>query len=316
MRFNNFTTFIIILLCALNIKAGFFDRIVALKDNILNSFADEDKELNIDFGGSFTSRLDVYYDESDTNNLKPVVIFIHGGAWIVGDKIKYSKIGTLLVEEGYIGVLPNYILFPFGSFEDMVDDVYKAVEWTYNNIEKYGGDKSKIILSGHSAGAHLAALTTIKSTLKLENQDEDLEPLPELSKLVLFNGPFDFDDYDSITNFFTQSGEVDHGIAEKLISKIFRSKDIGPTDILRRIKEKSIANLGVSKVNVFYADQDKLVPEKSANNFIAQIRRVCPKTAINYIFNQGNGFEHSTLIYGARTDDKEKQKLFMNVIEM
>jgi acetyl esterase/lipase len=316
MKISNFTTFLIILLCALNVNAGLLTRLKALKDNIVNYFADDDKELNIDYGGSFTSRLDVYYDESDTSNLKPVVIFVHGGAWIIGDKIKYSKIGTLLVDEGYIGVLPNYVLFPFGSIEDMVDDVYKAIEWTYNNIEKYGGDKTKIILSGHSAGAHLAALTLIKSTLKMENQDEDLDPLPNLSKLVLFNGPFDFDDYDSITNFFTQSEEVDHGIAEKLISKIFRSKDIGPTDILKRIKEKSLAGLGVPKVNFFYADNDKLVPEKSANGLITQIRRVCPKTAINYIFNQGNGFEHSTLIMGARNDDKEKQKLFMNIIEM
>lgn len=271
--------------------------------------------ININFGGSLTSKLDVYYDESDTSNLKPVVIYIHGGAWIIGDKAKYSKIGTLLSEEGYVGVLPNYILFPFGSIEDMVDDIYKAVEWTYNNIENYGGDKSRIILTGHSAGAHLAALTTIKASLKMENLDEDLTPLPKFEKLVLFNGPFDFDNYDTITNFFTKS-EVDNGIAERLISKIFRSDNIGPTDILKKLKNKALSDLGFPKINFFYADKDKLVPEASANGLMAQIRRVCPKTAINYIFNQGNNFDHSTLILGARNDDEKMKKMFIDIINM
>jgi len=171
MRVTKLSSVLIFLLFALTVNAGLIDRIKALANNIMNTFSDENKELNIKYGSSFGSKLDVYYDMDDTDNLKPVVIFIHGGAWIIGDKVKYSKIGTVLCDAGYVGIVPNYVLFPFGSIEDMVEEVYKVVEWIYNNIEQYGGNKNRIILSGHSAGAHLAALTTIKSILKMENLD-------------------------------------------------------------------------------------------------------------------------------------------------
>ncbi|KAG4100277.1 alpha/beta-hydrolase [Neocallimastix lanati (nom. inval.)] len=127
------------------------------------------KRTDIKYGGSYFGTLDVYYDENDINNLKPVIIYVHGGAWMFGNKNKNTGVGNLLIREGYIGVNPNYVLFSRGSMDDMVDNIYKAIQWTYKNISKYGGNKNKIILSGHSSGAHLAALTTFKSSLGIEN---------------------------------------------------------------------------------------------------------------------------------------------------
>ncbi|ORX79652.1 alpha/beta-hydrolase, partial [Anaeromyces robustus] len=86
------------------------------------------------------------------------VIHIYGGYWITNSKISYTNIGSLLEESGYIAVLPNYILFPNGTIEDMVDDIYNAIQWTFKNISKYGGDPNQISISAHSSGAHLTAL--------------------------------------------------------------------------------------------------------------------------------------------------------------
>jgi len=130
----------------------------------------------------------------------------------------------------------------------------------------------------------------------MENLDYNLTPLPRLRKLVLFNGPYDFDDYDVITKFFTQSG-VDRGIAEKVVTKFFASDDVSPTDIVRSQSSNSIYDLGVPKIVFFYSDKDKIVPESSANKLIREIRRVSPKTVINYIYNRGNNLKHNTHTY-------------------
>jgi acetyl esterase/lipase len=308
---------LLILLCTYNANAAsIIDNLVALKDNIISMVQDSNTKLNVSYEGSAFGKLDIYYDKNfDSDNLKPVVIFVHGGAWLFGDKYEYSKIGTYLREEGYVAVIPNYILFPKGKIDDMVNDVYQSIFWTYKNIHLYGGNENKIILSGHSAGAHLSVLTIIKSYLQLENLDKFLIPLPRLEKLVLFNGPYDFDDYDVVTNLITKEN-ADHGVAERVVSKLLASDDIGPTDILKLYKDSSIPDFGVPKITFFYTDEDQLVPESSANNLIKQIRRVTTNTEINYIYNQGNGFDHSTLIYGARTDDEALKKMFLDIITL
>jgi len=269
--------------------------------------------MNIYVGGSDDNDVDVYYNKNDISNKKEVVIFVHGGAWLFGSKFQNSKIGSLLCREGYVAVIPNYVLYPKGKIDEMVNDVYKTVEWTYNNISKYGGDNKKIILSGHSAGAHLSVLTVIKSYLEMENLDYNLTPLPRLRKLVLFNGPYDFDDYDEITKFFTQS-DVDRGIAEKVVTKLFASDDVSPVDIVRSQSSNSISDFGVPKIVFFYCDKDQIVPKNSANKLIQEIRRVSPKTVINYIYNRGNNLKHSTLIDGARSGDEVMEQYFMEII--
>ncbi|OUM67394.1 hypothetical protein PIROE2DRAFT_5140 [Piromyces sp. E2] len=302
MRTYSFFSIVILLLFAVNSQAGILDKIISYKDNIINLITDKNIKSNIYAGGSNSNYLDVYYDKDDINNKKEVVIHIHGGAWIAGSKNQNSKIGSLLQSEGYVAVLPNYVLYPQGKIEEMVNDVYQSILWTYNNISKYGGDNKKIILSGHSAGAHLIALTVIKSFLKMENlNNKYLSPLPELKKLVLFNGPYDFDDYDALAQFLKKSN-VDNGIVETFITKVFSSDDVSPTDILRTLKSNSITSFGVPVMTFFYCDKDKMVRESSANNFIDELRRVSPNTIVKYIFNEGNNFEHSTLIDGARSD--------------
>jgi len=314
MKTNSLISIVFLLLFAISSNAGLIDKLISYKDNIINAFNEENVKMNIYVGGSDDNDVDVYYNKRDISNKKEVVIFVHGGAWLFGSKYQNSKIGSFLCKEGYVAVIPNYVKYPKGKIDDMVEDVYKTVEWTYNNISKYGGDRTKIILSGHSAGAHLSALTVIKSYLKMENHDYNLSPLPKLDKLVLFNGPYDFDDYDVITKFFTQS-DVDRGIAEVVVSKLFASDDVSPTDIVKSQKSNSISDFGVPKIVFFYCDKDQIVPESSANKLIKEIRRVSPKTVINYIYNRGNNLKHSTLIDGARSGDENMEQYFLEIIK-
>ncbi len=121
--------------------------------------------------------LDIYYnDELDTQ--KPVVIYIHGGGWSVGDKSSQIENKVSLFQSlNYIFVSINYRLSPFPyelnnsnriMYPTHNNDIADAIKWVYDNINLYGGNHNKIALLGHSAGAHLAALTGTNNTF-LEN---------------------------------------------------------------------------------------------------------------------------------------------------
>eukprot|EP00833_Pecoramyces_ruminatium_P011170 jgi/Orpsp1_1/1185202/evm.model.c7180000092761.1 len=275
-----------------------------------NYLAYENIERDIDFNNG--RLLDVYYDKKNTSELKPVYLFIFGGSWYSGDKVKFTKFGQLFETNGYVAVLPNYILFPRGGFEDMVDDIYKAIKWTIDNIEKYGGDPTKISLSAYSAGSHLTTLTLLKSLLEMKNKKATLEPFPEFEKVILLNGPYDFDDFSVVKRLF--GTDINNSIIEKLAKLVFRSKNVSPTDILKLYKDDSIDNLGAKKFIFFYTSLDAQVKESSAVNFMAQMKRVCPTVNIEYVYKEG--YEHTTLTRGVRAGQQEQEDVFMSLVNL
>jgi len=96
------------------------------------------------------------------DKLKPVLIFVHGGAWNSGNKSLYNFFGNRMARKGIVTVIPDYTKSPEANFDQMASEIASAVLWTKKNIAAYGGDSNQIFLSGHSAGGHLAALISIK----------------------------------------------------------------------------------------------------------------------------------------------------------
>lgn len=97
-------------------------------------------------------KLDVYY--SPDLEERPVVVWFHGGGLTGGERF----IPEELKESGYVVVAPNYRLIPKVEVDSCINDAAAAVAWVFDNIEKYGGDPSKIFVSGHSAGGYLTSL--------------------------------------------------------------------------------------------------------------------------------------------------------------
>ena len=94
----------------------------------------------------------------------PVLFFLHGGAWVAGNKdnflglFSYSDFGKTLARLGIGTVMPNYRLSPQVQHPAHIEDVARAFAWTYRNIARYGGRTDQIFVGGHSAGGHLACL--------------------------------------------------------------------------------------------------------------------------------------------------------------
>lgn len=116
--------------------------------------------LNISYGKSAQAKLDIYGKKS--KELKPVIMFWHGGSWKSGSKDYYRFVADYMERLGAIPIIVGYPLSPEQTFPGFIDDARSAVEWTRDNIQEYGGDPDRIYVMGHSAGAHLAVIATLQ----------------------------------------------------------------------------------------------------------------------------------------------------------
>lgn len=112
------------------------------------------------YGSHARHRLDVYRAPGATN--APVILFVHGGAFLRGNKDATSQIyGNLpryFARHGCIGINMEYRLAPEAAYPAGTEDVALAMAWLRQNVQTYGGDAANIFLIGHSAGgAHAAA---------------------------------------------------------------------------------------------------------------------------------------------------------------
>jgi arylformamidase len=113
------------------------------------------RRLDVAYGPGETDRLDIF---PSTRSDAPVFVFIHGGYWRALNKRDASFVAPALVAAGAMVVVPDYALCPAVTVEAIALQLARAVAWTYRNAALYGGDPRRIVVGGHSAGGHLAAM--------------------------------------------------------------------------------------------------------------------------------------------------------------
>jgi len=123
-------------------------------------------------------KLDIYYP-TDRMGFTTVVWF-HGGGITGGDKFIPEK----LKEKGIAVIAVNYRLSPRAMCPSYIEDAAAAVAWAYKNIEKYGGDPKKIVVSGHSAGGYLTSMVGLDKKW-LAKYDIDAN---DIAMLIPFSG--------------------------------------------------------------------------------------------------------------------------------
>ncbi|MCB5364270.1 alpha/beta hydrolase [Pusillimonas sp. CC-YST705] len=88
----------------------------------------------------------------------PIHLHIHGGAWRMLRKEDVAFAGPAFTQAGMHLVLPDFSALPGVRLPDVVLQLVRAVSWVYRNVGRYGGDRNRIYLSGHSSGAHVCAV--------------------------------------------------------------------------------------------------------------------------------------------------------------
>jgi acetyl esterase/lipase len=212
-------------------------------------------------------RLDVYRSLLPPPRSAPVMVYIHGGAWTIGEKREQGKPMMFeLVARGWVCVAINYRLSPKYTWPDHIVDAKRAVAWVKEHITEYGGDPSFVAVSGGSAGGHLCAL------LALSAGDATFQPGFEqtdasVQACVPFYGVMDMTSSPEVSRYGT--GLVD--MLEKTVMKATESehpelfRDASPTFRVRRDAPPFFVLHGVN---------DTLVPVETARVFVERLRAV------------------------------------------
>ncbi len=203
--------------------------------------------------------LDIYHT-SNTTEKKPIVVWVHGGGWSIGDKAnKVQDKVQLFQAQGWLLVSVNYRLSPFPyqlnnpnrvKYPDHNQDVADALKWIYDNISQYGGDQRKMVLLGHSAGAHLVALTGTRP-------------------LFLANNGVPFSAIKGVAAIDTEGYDIPTKIAE---GNDLYLNAFGPTESLH-IEASPLFNIqsGESYPNFFIAKRGSQSRLDLANQFMAAL---------------------------------------------
>lgn len=111
--------------------------------------------------GARQLHMDVFYPKKVKN--APIVVLVHGGGWISGDKSHMHPLAQTLAGRGYVAAAVEYRLSPEIEYPAGVQDVKYAIRWLKANQKKWKGDSAKVAVLGSSAGGQLAALVAFSS---------------------------------------------------------------------------------------------------------------------------------------------------------
>ncbi len=134
---------------------------------------------DISYGPHKMHVLDVYRPKNKEGKL-PVIVSVHGGAWVYGDKELYQHYCMNLAQRGFAVVNFTYRLSPESKYPCHLEDTVSVFQWTLEHASEYGFDTENIFAVGDSAGAHILALFCCMCTN------------PEYAKRYTFRAPEGF----------------------------------------------------------------------------------------------------------------------------
>jgi acetyl esterase/lipase len=141
----------------------------------------------VPYGDNPRQRLDVYVPAGRPAG-SPVLVFYYGGSWKEGSKADYAFVGQALAAQGFVTIVADYRLFPETGYTGFLADSAGAVRWARDNAAGFGGDPSRIVLAGHSAGAYNAAMVAL-NPVYLRQAGVDPRVIRGFAGL---SGPYDF----------------------------------------------------------------------------------------------------------------------------
>ncbi|XP_050269873.1 isoprenylcysteine alpha-carbonyl methylesterase ICME-like isoform X4 [Quercus robur] len=222
------------------------------------------------YGDQPRNRLDLFLP-ANSGEPKPVVIFVTGGAWIIGYKAWGSLLGQQLAERDIIVACIDYRNFPQGTIGDMVEDTSQGISFVCNHLTEYGGDPNRIYLMGQSAGAHISACALLEQAIK-ESEPEKGESITwSVSQLKAYFG---------LSGGYNLPNLVDHFNNRGLYRSIFLSIMEGEQGLQRfspevQIQDKSIRD-AVSRlppITLFHGTSDYSIPSDASKTFVDALQR-------------------------------------------
>ena len=210
-----------------------------------------------------TLSLDVYRP-STPGNKRPALLYLHGGAWTVGDKREQGlPLLQHLARNGWVCFSANYRLSPGATFPDHLVDVKAALAWIREHCAEYGADPSFVAVSGGSAGGHLAAL------MGLTENDARYQPGFETADTSVQSVVPIYGVYDTTNRLGVQADEYVTMLMEPLVIKAFLSEE---PEKFAEASPLDRVHPGVPPFLVIQGDNDTLAPVVEARAFVDELR--------------------------------------------
>jgi len=207
----------------------------------------------IAYGDGPRRKLDVYPAAPDAR--QPVIVFLYGGAWNSGRRQDYAWAARALAAKGFVVVVPDYRLAPEDPFPAFVEDAAAATAWAHRNAARFGGDRERIVLMGHSAGAHIAMMVALDRRF-LDRADV---PRTAIRGVVGLAGPYKFDPNEK-------------GVLREAFGRYAEPDAVQPVTFVRADAPPALLLHGDADTRVRLSNSERLGRELSAAGAQAQVK--------------------------------------------
>lgn len=226
-------------------------------------------------------RLDLYEGEARWPGPRPVFVYVHGGAWVIGNRRQQGRLTIHeLAAAGWLCASIDYRLSPRATFPDHLDDVRAALTWLRAHVAEHGGDPSFIVIGGGSAGAHLACLAALEDA----TLDDAARGGPPLAGCVSYYGVYDLVDDE---RHFRHRAFQDLLMARMVMKcRLADARD-------RYAKASPVAQVcaAAPPFLLLHGDRDTLAPVTAARRFRDELRKAGVVTAYVELPGAHHAFE-------------------------
>ncbi|CAN5268499.1 alpha/beta hydrolase [soil metagenome] len=198
-----------------------------------------------------------------TDARAPVLVQVHGGAWIMGNKDQQAgPLMAHMADRGWVCVAINYRLSPRATWPDHIGDVKRALAWVKANIADHGGDPGFVAITGGSAGGHLSSLAALSAN-EAAFQPGFEEADTSVVAAVPFYGVYDWTNRDG-------TGRAD--MEDMLARKVLKSRLEEARDVWEQASTMSWVGPDAPPFFVIHGTNDTLVPVEQARAFVDLLR--------------------------------------------
>jgi acetyl esterase/lipase len=231
--------------------------------------------------GHERQKLDLYLPE--IGNKRPLIIWIHGGAWMMGNK---ENAGALqFLSEGFAVASVNYRLSQHAIFPAQIEDCKAAVRWLRAHAGQYSLDPERFGAWGPSAGGHLVALLGTTGDTKEFEVGENLMFSSKVQAVVDFFGPTDFLEMDKQR---LPDGMV-HNTPDSPESRLVGGHIAGNEDKVQKANPITYVTQSAPPFLIVHGDADPLVPHHQSELLDASLRAAGVKVRFYTVKGGGHG---------------------------
>ncbi len=218
------------------------------------------------------NRLDIWRrSDLPTDAGAPVLLQVHGGAWVIGQKEGQAyPLMAHLADRGWVCVTINYRLSPRATWPDQIVDVKRAIDWTRRMIAAHGGDPDFLVITGGSAGGHLASLAALTPGVAAYQPGfEDADT--SVAAAVPFYGVYDFTD---------RHGGANRGLESLLATRVFKTTLADDRANWDMASPMSHVGPDAPPFFVLHGTNDTIVPVEQARSFSYMLREVSRRPVV------------------------------------